>query len=315
MTDPIPVALLGVPFTLVQAAAAGLTRKHLRGRRFVQVFRGVYVCAGVELTFALLVAAARLVLPADVALSHTSALRWRGVDVAPRLPLHFSTNTASRSTQRGIVLHRRQGHLSPTDVDGVPTLGPDRTLVDSATLLGFVALVQAAEMLVHAGWTTADKLRAYADSVHLDGVLRARRAFAFVRDRVESPMETLLRLMLVFARLSEPEANPDLLDEHGRFLGRVDLLYARWRVVVEYDGEWHDRSRNQRRHDRDRRQRIADAGWTVVVVMVEDLSHPRLVVRRVHDALVAGGYAGPAPVFNDTWDRWFSPRFGDVRPV
>lgn len=47
-------------------------------------------------------------------------------------------------------------------------------------------------------------------------------------------------------------------------------------------------------------------GWTVIVVLVEDLKDKRSVVHRVHEAMVAHGYAGPAPHFNAMWTKWFA---------
>jgi hypothetical protein len=37
------------------------------------------------------------------------------------------------------------------------------------------------------------------------------------------------------AGLPEPEVNPDIRNASGRFVGRGDLVYRRWRVIVEYD--------------------------------------------------------------------------------
>lgn len=102
-------------------------------------------------------------------------------------------------------------------------------------------LVQSAEMLLHLKRTSLENLWEYALTRHLDGVVRARRVLHWVREKVESPMETLLRLMIVFAR----------------------------------------------------------------VVTSADLNSKREVVRRVHRAIVARGYRGRPPMFNDSWDRMF----------
>jgi hypothetical protein len=108
----------------------------LAGSRFLSPFRGVWICSDVELTPQLRVEAARLILPADSVVSHTTALRLHGVDSVPDQPLHFSTNTSLRTWQDGIVLHRRQGLLHPQFIAGAPVVGPDRAFVDSALLLG-----------------------------------------------------------------------------------------------------------------------------------------------------------------------------------
>ncbi|WP_157805077.1 DUF559 domain-containing protein [Mumia flava] len=301
---PLPEAV-NQPFRSDAAHELGITPRQLDGKRFRRLFRGVHVAASVAVTFRTWLQAALLVLPADAAISHLTALRMWGLELRGMHPLHFSTNTQAHRERDGIVLHRRRGRLRPVTLDGFPCLGPDRTYVDCATILNLVELVQAADHLLYAGHTSADQLRAYLHRTHIDGVVRARRAFPYARERAESPMETLIRLSLVLARLPEPDVNPDVLDGRGRFLGRCDLVYWKHRVVVEYDGEWHERSRRQRARDRTRRENLERAGWTVIVVLVEDLLDKRAIAWRVFHALRDNGYAGPPPHFNTMWQRWF----------
>lgn len=246
-----------------------------------------------------------MILPADACLSHVSALRWYGVTMRPELPLHFSTNSKTQTRHAGIILHRRQGLLHPRLLAGVPVLGPDRTFVDCATRLGHVDLVRAGDWLVRMKLTTPDILMAYVMTSHLNGVRRARRVASHVRDRVDSVMETDLRLLLRFARLPEPEVNGIITDASGRFLARGDLVFRRWCVVVEYDGWHHERDARQRQRDHLRRERLEAHGWRVIVVTIEDMKRPSAIVARVHAALVLAGYTGPTPVMSDSWRRWF----------
>jgi very-short-patch-repair endonuclease len=305
-TAAIPETLQGRPFTTAEAQELGLSRTVLGGRRFRNVFRGVWVCTDVNMTLDAKIAAARLVIPDDAVVSHVTALRVLGVGCVPAEPLHFSTNTDLRGWQPGIVLHRRQGTLHPVIAHGISTVGPDRAFVDSALLLSFRDRVRAGDELVRLGLTTPDRLRQYAEARHLDGVVRARRAAVYVRSRVDSVKETDLRLLLRFARLPEPEVNGVIVNDVGLFVARGDLVYRRFRVVVEYDGWHHERSARQRRKDILRRERLEAAGWTVVIVTVADMQDPLGIVRRVHAALVAGGYDGPAPVMSSVWTRWFT---------
>lgn len=99
--------------------------------------------------------------------------------------------------------------------------------------------------------------------------------------------ESLLRFELVAGGLPEPEVNVDILDRAGRFLGRGDLVYRRQRVVVEYDGWYHERDARQRRKDILRRERLEAAGWRVIVVTALDMHAPKDVVARVAAALTA----------------------------
>ncbi|MFY0407984.1 DUF559 domain-containing protein [Solicola sp. PLA-1-18] len=278
----------------------------LRGPQVRRLWRGVYVAAGVELSFWDWLCACFLVLPLDAAASHTTALRVYGIDLGRPWPLHFSTNTAAVCEHREIRLHRRVGRLHTQIVRQIRVLGPDRTVLDCARLLNPVQLIQAMEALIHAGWTTRDQLAAYLTTCHLDGVVRARRAFVLVREGSESVMETLLRLMIVFARLPEPACNADIRDARGRFVARGDLVLARWKVLVEYDGWQHERDAGQRAHDLRRREDLEAAGWRLVVVTVDDLKDPHRVVRRVHAALTSRGYVGPPPACNTMWTSWFA---------
>lgn len=278
----------------------------LKGNRFRRLFRGVWVCSDLLVTLPIRVQAARLVLPADAVVSHTTALALLGVESAPQAPLHFSTNTAFRRWHEGIVLHRRRWPLHPDVIDDIPVVGPDRALVDSATLLGHRDLVRAGDALVRHGHTIPEKLRRYADERHLDGVVRARRAVRDVRGGVDSVAETDVRLLIRFARLPEPEVNGWIINDAGIAIARGDLVYRRYKVIVEYDGWHHERDALQRQKDHLRRERLEAAGWTVIVVTAADLKDPLGIVRRVHAALAAGGYCGPAPVMSTTWHRWFA---------
>lgn len=169
-------------------------------------------------------------------------------------------------------------------------LDPYRTFVDCATLVGRRNLLKIGDWLVARGLVSAERLVAYAAAVHFDGVRRARQVAALVRAGAESPRESELRWELVCAGLPEPEVNANIFDEGGRWLARGDLVYARWKVLVEYDGWYHERSAEQRQSDIARKERLDGAGWRVIVITAADMADPRAVVRRVGSALVAAGW-------------------------
>lgn len=300
----LPPELHGGVFTSAQARAVGVSRQTLRGSRFRRLFPDVYTTAATTVTLDIQVRGALLTLPADAVASHTTALHLRGVSVGRPWPLHFSTNTPAQTRITNIVLHRRRGWLHPVELDGLPVLGPDRTFVDSATILRLRDLVVAGDWLIHLGQTTLDQLTDYAFARHLDGVRRARRAAMLVRDGVESPRETVVRLLLKFARLPEPLVNRVILDDHGDFLARGDLVYEVFKVLVEYDGWHHERDSRQRQRDRERREQLEAGGWRVIVVTSQDLGSPNLIPLRVHAALVSRGYRGPRPHMNAVWHSW-----------
>lgn len=308
ITYELPDDLASVPFTTDTARRRGVGRGVLAGSRFRQLFRGVWISADVEITFRVLLSAALLALPGGVVVSHTSAMRLYGLQ--PRTGRHphleFSTTRTHVTRHRGIVLHRRQRRISTIDVDGFTVTAPERTFVACAGRLSFVELVQLGDWLIHTGRTSFDALMAYALDRHLHGVRRARRAVAYVRENVESPMETIIRLMLVFARLPEPACNVVLVDADGRFICRGDLVLEPWKVLVEYDGWYHERSAAQRQQDIRRRERIEAAGWVVIIITSADLGRARDIPWRVHRVLTARGYTGAAPHMSLMWTRWFT---------
>jgi hypothetical protein len=65
------------------------------------------------------------------------------------------------------------------------------------------------------------------------------RGLPLVRAKVDSPMETRSRLLLVFAGLPEPQPGQEILDEHGQCVATVDLGYRAAKIAIEYDGDLH----------------------------------------------------------------------------
>ncbi len=297
-----PDQLLGTVFTSRQAAALGVTPSMLRGKHFRSLHRGVWCLQSTELTFDLRVRAAKLAVPADAVLSHVSALQWHGVQVGRPTPVHFSTTSASQ-VKHDIVLHRRRHRLTSSNLRGIDVLGPDRSFVDSGTILGLRDLVRAGDALVRAGGTTTERLLEYTTSSHLDGVVRAREAALLVRERVDSFRETDVRLLLATAGLEEPAANVDIYTSDGTWTARGDLVLEKLRIVVEHDGWHHERDAAQRQKDHFRRERIEAAGWILIVITVEDFQHPTSIVSRVYEAMTRRGYRGAPPYLGRTWHQ------------
>lgn len=294
------------PFTRRQGLNAGLTAKQLRSRRYRTVLRGVYLHAGVVVTLLVRARAALLVAPADAVVSHQTAIAVWGLEVPTDGRIHLSTRTGWHSRAPEIVSHRRTSRIAVRTCRGLPVTSPERTFVDLATKLSWPWLVVMGDWLIQQRLTTFDRLVEYASGRHLDGVRRARRALRWVRERSESPRESWVRLLLVMARLPEPECNVEIFDEYGTFVARVDLVYRAWKVAVEYDGDWHERSATQRERDRDRRERLERLGWTMVVIYKTDEREPVKIPWRVFHALRDQGYLGDAPVTSVMWDRWFA---------
>ncbi len=185
------------------------------------------------------------------------------------------------------MLHRYRRELELEVKHGFVLLPPARTFVDLGTQLDDRRLLRAGDWMVGTGLIDLDELRGYCLESHLDGVRRARRVAALVRERVASPRESDLRWSMHRAGLPEPEVNADIHDDHGRWLARGDLVFRRQKVLIEYDGWQHERDARKRQWDHLRREQLEAAGWRVIVVTSVDLDKPHLVIARIRTVLAA----------------------------
>lgn len=290
------------PFTAASAADLGLTAAALRGPAVRREHHGVYVEAFVEPGVEVSVAAARLVLPEDALLDGVSALHALGVTVADPRSLRF-VSTHPHQVRRRSIWVRRTRSLPCAHTDNA-CVTPAEAFVSAAQELDLVDLVAAGDWLVRLGHVVPADLRKAAAAHRGRGAVLARRAAGLVREGVDSPQETRLRLCLVLAGVPEPQVNP-LVFVGGRVVGRVDLFLDRWRIAIEYEGDQHRTDLRQWNVDiRPSEQLIAD-GCPVVRVTAERMRHPRAVVAVVARALRQAGWDGSDPVFSEEWHRLF----------
>src|SRR3954453_12612973 len=180
------------PFTRADAIAAGVSPKQLRGSRFRRIFHGVYIESTVA-DHPLVRAKAALVLHGVGAhVSHLSAARLYGVPPPPQPQEHVTVFAKQeRSSRRDIVCHvASPGNRDVRLVEGVPASGPATMFVEVAGLLGLVDLVIVGDSLVRLGITTPHELIDHCRASRDRHAVAARRAAAYVRARVDSPMET-----------------------------------------------------------------------------------------------------------------------------
>lgn len=291
----LPVVLQGRIFTRLEATAEGLTPKQLRGGRILSVMPGLYRYRDHDPGEDELALAVRRLLPDGVALSHSSALAWYGVQLAPAAPLHFATNRPIRVKRPEVRVHRFTGELAARVLRGMPILDPSRTFIDCGTVLSYPRMLAAGDWLCAKGFTDPVSLAELCAASHLDGVQRARSVVRWIRPGAESVRESMTRWHLVARGLPEPEINTDIVDSHGTFLGRGDMPYPSYKVLVEYDGWYHERDAIQRDRDVLRREALERAGWLVVIITSSDSGER--IASRVFAALKARGYRGDPPHF------------------
>jgi very-short-patch-repair endonuclease len=295
------------PFTTAEAVSAGITHQRLRRKEFRRLLGGVHISSRVPYTASLRTRAALLVHPDGAVATHASAARLLGVPV-PHDPLEHVTvaRKEDRRQRHGVRCH--VAALRDHDVrvlDGLRMSSPHRMFVELASKLPLVDLVVVGDWLVRKKHVTCESLVEYcagAGDRHADA---ARRAAAYVRDRVDSVMETRLRMLLVLAGLPEPQVNPRLRDEHGTVIMRLDLAYPEVRLAVEYDGRQHAEVVEQWERDLDRREDLDEDGWRLIVVTSKGIyREPERTLQRVRKALEERGHR-PLPPIGDGWRAHF----------
>lgn len=297
------------PFTRAQALAAGLDPCAAQPGRFVRLLRSVYVDARVPITPLVRVRAALAQFEGRAFASHVSAARVYDVPL-PTVPAEHVSVTEPRHRRRttGVV-----PHVNPTPdvrvVHGIPVSSPTQMFVELATILSLVDLVVVGDHLVRVGLLTLPELVAACERSRERGARAARRAASYVRERVDSPMETRLRMLLVLAGLPEPQVNLTIRDVDGVPLRRYDLSWPDARVIVEHDGRQHIEREAAWEDDLDRREAIDDDGWRILVVTSRGIyREPQRTVARVWQLLRARGLRGVPRRPAEDWRAHFPVR-------
>ena len=305
--SPEPALDIRRPFTRDDAVRAGVHPTILRTSRFRRIFRGVYISVAVPDSPFVRAEAALTLHPPTAYVSHTTTAQLLGLPV-PTAPLtHVTTQTdRDRRSRPEIRNHVRTKAPRILVIGGVRASHPYQMFVELASVLHLVDLVVVGDALVKLLKITAARLveecRASTDH-HAGTALRAAR---FVRDDVDSPMETRLRMLIVLAGLPEPEVNHKIRDASGRVLRRLDLSYPALRLIIEYDGRHHIERQATWEHDLERREEFDDDGWRILVVTAKGIyREPARTVERVHRSLRARGCRDLPTHLSDTWRAHF----------
>ena len=166
-------------------------------------------------------------------------------------------------------------------------------MVDLAAVgVPLVELVVFGDAAVRRGWTTPAQLINFAGSARGRGVRVAREAAGLVCARVDSPMETRLRLLLVLAGLPTPHVNRPVHDQAG-WVATPDLSYPESKIALEYDGDHHRTDGRQWRGDKRRRRLLRDLGWDLLECTSDDVyRQAQQTLAWVHERLLAAAYPG-----------------------
>lgn len=286
-----------------------MTQWELR-RRHRLLFRGVYVHRDVEVTTQVRATAALLIAAEDSYVSHqTAALLWGGV--VPDDPDMHVTSAGARCKSTGIVGHRAKRGQAVTVRRGVRLTTPIQTFLDLAQVLDLVDLVVLGDSLVKKRRCQLKDLVEVVKEATGPGAALARRAAGLVREGVDSPMESRLRMLIVLAGLLEPKVDYRIYDSDGSLLYRFDLAYLGHGLVVEYDGRQHADDPQQWEADVRRDEQLDHWGIRRVVVLSKDIYNtPANTLSRIISAMRDKGMTVP-PLSNE-WRRYFPSKPWDL---
>ena len=217
------------------------------------------------------------------------------------------SDRSDRLRRQGLKSHFGQVGASRTQLDGIPISTPRQTFIDLAAYrLPLVDLVCIGDAMVRRELASVESIQDALDQWEGCGTRLAGRALRLVREGVDSPMETRVRLLIVLAGLPEPGPNFILRADDGSWRMRFDLFYPEADLLVEYDGRKHNEDITQWEHDIYRREDLDRMGLRLIVVTSRGLyQEPERTLTRVRDALRERGVK-VGRQFRSEWRRHFS---------
>jgi len=288
-TPPVPPRIQR-PTDRRRARAEGISDWQLRHREVVRTSRDTYLLRADAADLGQRIDAVLLGAPPSAAVSHLSAAALWGFEV-PLVPddarVHLTV------PRRGRVRNRsdRVVHCSVVPVPELRQLGgvmvtwPSRTWLDLAAVVPAAALLAVTDQMLARGFPEDEFPCILRRSPGRRGAAPARRVLPWADPLAGSPMESVLRWLLVRAGLPRPVLQHVVRDAGGRFLGRVDLAWPDQRVAVEFDGEVH-RDRRVFVNDLRRQNGLVLVGWRVLRFTSADvLGRPEEVVHASRGAL------------------------------
>lgn len=245
--------------------------------------------------------------PTAYASHHTSAQIWGGTPPSDKRTHISVDDDGVRSRRRGIAAHRAVGRMDLRQHGGITLSSPAQCFceiaTDGATLIDLVVL---GDSLVGSGVITPEQLVAAADAWTHHGAARARRAAVLVRDGVDSPMESRLRMLVVLAGLPEPTVNFIIGHDSGDWKWRFDLCYPELKLLIEYDGGQHVTDSEQRARDLTRREELEHDGWRIITIQKEHIyGEPGRVLDRIRRARIDCGAAAATCRIRKDWPTYF----------
>lgn len=256
--------------SLGQLGKAGLTERHIRawtrGERICPTAaRTVFRLPGAEVTWRQQLWVAILAGPPGTVASHASASALRGLLPPSAVPHVTVARGLSGRFAGAIVHHATVSSADRCRIEGLPSTGVARAVVDLAAVLDQEALDNLVDAALGRNLTTYSRVRAAWDRA---GHVRGGRLLAAALEpfsgnvRLGSEKEAFVLRRIHQWGLPAPVCQYEIRDPTGRFLARVDFGWPAWRFGVEYEGDEHHSPRRWGRDGR-RLRAVESIGWRI----------------------------------------------------
>jgi hypothetical protein len=261
--------------------ALGFTDRMIDGRikrgLLLPLHPGVFLLAGVPLSWEGRLVAAQTWLGEHAVVSHRSAARVWALEGFDDHLIELTLTSGTRPSGRGVIIHRST-QLPKSDIrtrSSLPVTTPERTLVDLSGVLSERRVDEALDSALHKGLTTFERVIRRAEQLPQGtrGLATMKRLLAD-RDPDHAPRESIFETrfyrMLCRSHLPRPVPQYRVYDDAG-LIGRIDLAYPQQLVGVEaYSLRWHS-ARLRVKRDAARHNRLSVLGWRMLYETYEDL--------------------------------------------
>lgn len=173
---------------------------------------------------------------------------------------------------------------------GVVMSHPVIALQEIAPRMSFGELVACVDALAATRFGTAyriplSEIRTLVESRKGRGASALTEAATHARERVWSPRETTMRLMVRGHGYPEPSLNHEIRDPATGIVYYIDLAYPQWRVAIEYDGDEHRTDKSRWESDLHKNDVLHAEGWAVLRASAADLHRPQDFFLRLESAI------------------------------